>query len=61
METVISELAWRLRTDEQWEPKTGEQCEVCTYARYCSAVQDEPEPLPPDTKSPSQIQLALNL
>ena len=52
---------WRLRTDEQWEPKIGEQCEVCSFNRYCAAVQDQPEPLPPNAKSPLQIQLALNL
>ena len=61
VETVIGELAWRLRTDEQWEPKTGEQCEVCTYARYCSAVSDQPEPLPQSANAPRQIQLSLNL
>ncbi len=61
VEAVIGELAWRLRTDELWEAKTGEQCEVCSFNRYCAAVQDQPEPLPPNAKSPLQIQLALNL
>jgi putative RecB family exonuclease len=61
VEAVISELAWRLRTDELWEPKTGEQCEVCSYNRYCVAVQDQPDPLPQSANNPRQIQLSLNL
>lgn len=61
VETVIGELAWRLRTDEQWEAKTGEQCEVCSFNRYCAAVQDQPEPLPHTANAPRQMQLSLNL
>lgn len=61
VETVISELAWRLHTDEKWEALAGEQCKVCSYNRYCVAVQDQPEPLPPNANSPLQIQLSLNL
>ncbi|MBD2309106.1 PD-(D/E)XK nuclease family protein [Chroococcidiopsis sp. FACHB-1243] len=62
VEDVIGELAWQLRTDCEWEPKAGEQCERCTYSRYCSAVQDSPEPLPDDIRSHQpQLQLVLAL
>jgi putative RecB family exonuclease len=61
VETVIGELAWRLRTDEQWEAKTGEHCEVCSFNRYCAAATDQPEPLPQSANAPRQMQLSLNL
>ncbi len=61
MEAVIGELAWRFRTDELWEAKTGDHCEIYSFNRYCAAATDQPEPLPPNAKSPLQIQLALNL
>jgi putative RecB family exonuclease len=61
VEAVIGELAWRLRTDELWEAKTGEQCEVCSFNRYCAAVTDQPEPLPQSANAPRQMQLSLNL
>lgn len=61
VEAVISELAWKLRTDDLWEARTGEQCEVCSYKRYCAAVEDNPEPLPQTAIAPQQMQLSLNL
>ncbi len=61
VETVIGELAWRLRTDEEWEAKTGEQCEACSFNRYCAAAADQPEPLPQSANTPQQMQLSLNL
>lgn len=62
VETVIGKIAWQLRTDCEWKPQPGEQCDRCTYSRYCSAVEDSPEPLPEDTKNPhSQLQLVLAL
>ncbi len=61
VEAIIGELAWRLRTDELWEAKTGEHCEACSFNRYCAAVQDQPEPLPQTANTPQQMQLSLNL
>lgn len=61
VESTVSELAWKLRTDEEWEATPGEQCDRCTYSRYCGAVQDHPEPLPNSTKTNRQMQLVLNL
>lgn len=61
VEATVSELAWKLRTDSQWEALPGEQCSSCTYSRYCSAVNDSPEPLPNNTKTNRQMQLVLNL
>lgn len=63
VEAVISELAWQLRTEREWEPKPGEQCDRCTYSRYCSAIQACPEPLPEGVKNSRQktLQLVLDL
>jgi putative RecB family exonuclease len=61
VEATISELAFRLRTDDMWEATTGEHCDRCTYARYCGAVQEQPEPLPENAKSSRQMQLVLSI
>lgn len=61
VESTIGELAFKLRTDELWEALPGEHCSRCTYWRYCGAVQDNPEPLPENAKTPRQMQLVLNL
>jgi putative RecB family exonuclease len=61
VEATIGELALRLRTDSEWEPTPGEHCERCTHSRYCSAIQNHPEPLPGKAKTPRQMQLVLNL
>jgi putative RecB family exonuclease len=61
VEATISELAFKLRTDDLWEATTGEHCNRCTFARYCAAVQDHPEPLPDTAKSSRQMQLVLSI
>lgn len=61
VESVISELAVQLRYDRQWLPFPGEQCDRCAYARYCPAIQPEPEPLPEDAKPESGLQLMLSI
>jgi putative RecB family exonuclease len=61
VEATIGELAMQLRQDCEWQPKTGEQCARCSYARYCSAVRENPEPLPDDVKPKQQLQLVLGL
>jgi putative RecB family exonuclease len=58
--SLISELAWELRHDRRWTPFPGDQCDRCAYARYCPAVQAQPEPLPIHAKPAPQLQLALN-
>ncbi|MEO0489047.1 MAG: PD-(D/E)XK nuclease family protein [Cyanobacteria bacterium J06659_2] len=59
---LISDLAVQLLTDQTWQPKTGKQCDRCSFARHCPAVRPEPEPLPENLKSPKRtIQLALSL
>lgn len=60
VETMIGNLAVRLRYDRGWEPTPGRQCDRCTFARYCSAVSANPAPLP-ESHAKSQLQLALNL
>lgn len=60
VETMVSDLAVRLRYDQGWEPTPGQQCDRCTFARYCSAVSASPTPLP-ESHAKSQLQLALNL
>jgi putative RecB family exonuclease len=61
VESTIGELAFKLRTDDLWEANPGEHCERCTYSRYCAAIQDNPEPLPENAKTPRQMQLVLDL
>ncbi|PSM47383.1 hypothetical protein C7Y66_20080 [Chroococcidiopsis sp. CCALA 051] len=61
VEVTIGALAFRLRTDDLWEAKTGENCARCTYAKYCAAVQDNPRSLPKATKSRRQRQLVLSI
>ncbi|HIK31042.1 MAG TPA: PD-(D/E)XK nuclease family protein [Oscillatoriales cyanobacterium M59_W2019_021] len=58
---TIGELATQLRTDLEWEPCPGDHCRHCSYARYCSAVTDNPEPLPENTTDRPPLQLALDL
>ncbi|MCT7949810.1 PD-(D/E)XK nuclease family protein [Ancylothrix sp. C2] len=61
VEETISELALRLREDCVWEPAPGEHCSTCSYSRYCSAVQENPEPLPENAKKQRGLQLVLDL
>lgn len=58
---TISDLALRLRTENQWEPLPGEQCSRCSYARYCSGVCEHPEALPETAKPEQGLQLVLGL
>ena len=60
VQAAISNLAVRLRYDRGWEPTPGAQCDRCAFVRYCPAVTADPVPLP-ETRSKSQLQLALNL
>ncbi len=59
VQTIIGDLAVRLRHDRGWEPTPGTQCDRCTFARYCPAVTANPTPVPETTAKP-QLQLALN-
>ena len=43
VQEVASELAQRLLEEDEWESRCGEQCAQCSYARYCSAVTQQPE------------------
>jgi putative RecB family exonuclease len=60
VEKMINDLAVRLRYDQGWEPSPGEQCDRCTFARYCPAVTTTPTPLP-EAHPKRQLQLVLNL
>ncbi|MGE5660148.1 MAG: RecB family exonuclease [Actinomycetota bacterium] len=59
LETTIRELALQLRTDSDWEPAPGDQCDRCTFTRYCPAVTNPPEPLPESAKPARSLQLSL--
>ncbi len=61
LQNTIGELAVRLRSDANWNPTPGEQCDRCGYRRYCPAMQDKPEALPEAAKPASQVQLVLSL
>ena len=56
---TIADLALRLRRDDDWPAQVGHQCDSCSYARYCSQVCDEPEPLPETEHRRTQLQLTL--
>lgn len=61
VEETIKEIAMRLRTDCEWKPAPGEQCNRCSYSRYCPAIQEHPEPLPVEAKPAQELQLVLGL
>jgi putative RecB family exonuclease len=61
VEQVIGELATELRQDQRWVPAPGTQCNRCAYARYCPALQPEPEPLPEAKRPEPGLQLVLSL
>jgi putative RecB family exonuclease len=61
VEQVVGELATELRRDRRWNPQPGHQCNRCAYARYCPALQTNPEPLPEDTRPEPGLQLVLSL
>lgn len=58
---VIKDLAVELQADEEWRPQKGQQCDRCSYARYCSAMEEVPEPLPETARKPRGMQLLLPL
>jgi putative RecB family exonuclease len=58
---MIGDIAVRLLNDDEWQTCPGKQCQRCTYARYCAAVQQKPEPLPENAKAVKSLQLALSL
>ncbi len=55
---VISELAQGLREEHEWQPRCGNQCGQCQYARYCPAVARKPEVA---VQKPRKLQLCLSL
>ncbi len=61
VERVISDLAIELRRDQRWMPYPGGQCQRCAYARYCPALQTNPEPLPEAARPEPGLQLVLSL
>ncbi|MDJ0703860.1 MAG: PD-(D/E)XK nuclease family protein [Leptolyngbyaceae cyanobacterium MO_188.B28] len=61
VESIISNLALQLRADRTWKPQVGDQCNNCTYARYCPAFHTTPEPLPAKSEFLKRsIQLSLS-
>lgn len=62
VESLITELAQKLRNDENWDPSPAEDCQKCTYAQYCPSQQTQPDPLPASARSSrSGLQLILEL
>ena len=55
---VISKLARRLREEDEWQPRCGEQCRQCPYARYCPAVAPKPDVA---VQKERRLQLCLSL
>ena len=58
IQVVVCELARRLREENEWEPRCGEQCSQCQYARYCPAVALKPEAT---AQKERKLQLCLSL
>jgi putative RecB family exonuclease len=58
---LIEKLAVSLQREEQWQPQAGEQCDRCSYQRYCAVKTEQPEPLPEGAKQPRGVQLMLPL
>jgi putative RecB family exonuclease len=59
VQSLIADLAVRLRADDEWVPKTGDHCERCGFAKYCAAKSAKPEPLPEGGRKRKQVQLTL--
>lgn len=53
----IEELAYKLVSDEAFEPGPGEHCQECDYRQYCPAVSDRPVPV--EEESELKLQLSL--
>ena len=60
VQTAIADLALRLRSDDTWEPHTGDHCDRCAFHKYCAAHHADPEPVP-SPASPPPLQLNLGL
>jgi len=45
VQSRVEELAYKLVSDEAFEPETGEHCKKCDYRQYCPAVSEKPEPI----------------
>lgn len=60
VKATIDKIALRLRAESEWEPAPGKQCRTCSYAPYCSAVTENPEPLPDAAKPERDLQLVLD-
>lgn len=59
VKATIGKIALQLRYDCQWEPAPGAKCQTCSYSCYCSAVTENPLPLPDYAKPECELQLVL--
>ncbi|PZD71039.1 hypothetical protein C1752_08481 [Acaryochloris thomasi RCC1774] len=58
---LIEKLAVSLQKENEWRPQEGEQCDRCSYQRYCAEKAEVPEPLPENARRPKGMQLLLPL
>jgi putative RecB family exonuclease len=58
---LIAELALQLRSDRQWQPKTGKHCDRCRYQPYCAEKTCEPQPIPEGSRTLELVQLVLEV
>ncbi|MGF1512349.1 MAG: RecB family exonuclease [Elainellaceae cyanobacterium] len=61
VKALVGDIAVQLRHDRNWQPFPGTQCDRCAYARYCPALQADPDPLPQEARPEPQLQLVLSL
>ena len=59
VQSLIADLALKLRNDDEWEPNPGGHCERCGFAKYCPAKTEKPEPLPDTGRKQRIMQLAM--
>lgn len=60
VKATIGKIALQLRYDCQWEPvPEAKKCQTCSYSSYCSAVTENPLPLPDYAKPERDLQLVL--
>ena len=59
VQSLIADLALKLRNDDEWAPNPGHHCERCGFTKYCPAKSEKPEPLPETGRKQRVVQLAL--
>jgi len=57
VQSRVEELAYKLVSDEAFEPEPGDHCKACDYRQYCPAVSDRPQPVEKEVEMKLQLSL----